>query len=534
MAEQKLQSRPFGGWISTISGVNTASGSTAALEGGEDQYSYSVAISLNRLEKFGHISPGEVLTAVSDSSSYVVALAENANVASNGRSFIVLQNGYVVRTSTDGTSFNGYAIPIAHAANSLRSSANVDSIIIKDAASTPNEYVIATWEDNGNTADAMTHIVGATGAATQQKSDWFSNGNSANYLIALASPAQVPHKLCQGPDGNIYITNGQYIASATMAAGVSLGAATRNPQALNLGAGWVSSGITSYQNFMAIIGHKATSYIAGLSRSDVRVWLWDGFSPDPNHIYDIPDNYANGICFDGTRLLAFTNGRNNTSKIFEFNGTSFAQIFETGYILPGNALLQGAVDTYQNSLHIGSFGNSDGHVFQLFGRGFHDRTIIKNGSTPATAVGMLKNLYQGQLFVGVAEGSSGTAPFRILYQDQFSKYYVGANLRTGLIKVPYKSTVAKITIIFSQFVDGQSKLFLSMFKGYDTCNPGGNTDILNKQINQIGNDKAYSVTIKIPNISSCYLNFLFNHVATTDTAAIIQDWGIEFIKSDNP
>jgi len=529
MANSKLQvittARPFGGWISTLSGTGSGTAPAAALEGNTDQYTYSVAISLFRLEKMGHIAPGEVLNPITDSNSYITALAMNGDVASTGNSFIVLQNGRVIETFTDGSSVIDYIVPTAHAANTISTSVNVDTIVIKDAASTPNEYVIATWQDSGNTADAMIFKVGTNGAWSQKKSDWFSGGSSANYLVALASPGQIPHKMCQGPDGNVYITNGQYIAAATMAAGVSLGASTNTPQALNLGAGWVSTGIVPYKNWLAIIGHKATTYISGVSRSLVRVWLWDGFSGDPRFIFDIPDNFANGIYFDGKELFAFTSGRNNTGKIHKFNGSSFELLFENGFANFSSNFLQGSMETYQNSVLMGYMSNSEGHLRQWFQNGFHDRTILKDSTTSATAVGMVKNLYVNQLFVGVTVGGTN----KILYQNQFTQYYVGAGIRLRLIDTPYKSKHKKTIIYFSQFGSGAS-LEVNFFKDYSSPNHGGSTDEFRiatgtpLQIDNahLGAVSAWVIEKEITDINSLYMDINFNHTSTSATAAIIR------------
>src|SRR3990167_896633 len=177
-------SKPWGGWVSSLGVVNSSTGASASVEGSENQYTYSIALALSREERSGHLAPGDVFTALADTNSYLVGLAlpMNGSVASGGRAFVVLQNGYVVRINNEGANpiFTGYTIPVVHAANAVRTSGNVDCIIIKDAATTPNEYVVATWEDDGNTADAMVFIPTDSGPTTVQDSDWFSQGSSAN------------------------------------------------------------------------------------------------------------------------------------------------------------------------------------------------------------------------------------------------------------------------------------------------------------------------------------------------------------------
>ena len=506
--------KPLGGLISAY--LSSATGPTASLEGNRDQYSYAVAISPLRTEKFGDIAPGETFTAITDSSSYITGLVLNGDVARSNNAFVIQKGGRVIRLNTDGNSTQDYIAPIAHGGQTLQTTVDVDMIIVGDNAS--NEYVIATWTDDGG-ADAMVFRPGTT-AFTDFDPDWFSQGNSANYLAPL-----IPHKITQGPDGNIYITNGQYIASATMGNGVSLGAATRNTQALNVGAGFYTVGITNYQDSLAIIGHKKLSGSTNIPRSICRVWLWKGFNPDPDFIYNIEDNFANGIFHDGETLWAFTNGRTNSSRLWRFNGQKFEMVFESGMIIPSANFTQGGVDKWRNSIHIASsMGSSTkGHIFSILQNGsVHPTMLVTNGTNEATEVGMFRNLYQGQIWIGVV--ASGN---KIYYTSNFDGYYPNAELITPLYtryddgSPIRRGKIKKIHLWFSQFGTGAS-LKLSFFKGYDAKASG--TDWLNKTLTNttLGALKYYSFEVSIDDFDSFYAKLLFNHSSVSNTAAIVK------------
>lgn len=516
--------KPFGGLINPISGTNSATYSASA-EGAQNQYASSTGVSLFRLEKVGDIAPGETFTAITDSGSYIVGLATNAAVASNGIAFMVLQNGRIIKTNTSGNATTDYYVPVAHGGQTISTTTSPDMIVIKDASSTPVEWIVSTWEDGGG-ADAM--IIKPDG--TSKTSDWFSQGNSANYLVAL-----VPHKITQGPDGNIAITNGQHIATATMASGVGLGSATRNTQALNLGAGWTSFGITNYQNFYAIVGHQATSQAAtpAVSKGMVRVWLWDGFSPEPNFVYNIQDNLSRGIYFDGTSLRVYTCGRGNAFRVWEFNGSGFQLIIENPSLGIGTDPLQGAIEYYQSSNH---FATDTDRIYQLYQNGLHNRMVITDGTNQATAVGFLKNLYQSQLFVSV--NTSGG--YKIYYQSSFDTYYVNADFRSRLFTrwddgTPIrKGKIRKIHVWFSQFGSGAS-IIMSLLKSFNGISIGGANDLLNKTLaaSSLGTSVRYiSFEVSIDDLESFYMNVRFNHASISNTAAIIRRIIIEADETD--
>ncbi len=511
--------KPFGGWASSPTYTNGTS-LTGSVEGQAGQYGQSTAISLFKAEKFGHISPGEVFTPLTDAATRITELPLNGATASNGKAFMVLKNSRVVQTDIDGTATNAHydvSMGGTHAAHTLAtSSSNGDLIVAKDAAASPGEYVLWSWED-GNDADVA--LVTAGGAS--QDNDWFSTLTGTNAGVLTKS---VPLKMTQGPDGNIYITNGQFIASATMAAGTAMTGATGNKQALNLGAGWTASGITNWKTFIAILGYKSTSYAGGNARNLCRVWLWDGFSPDPNFIYDIPDNNAMGIFFDGATLMTIT-AASTGLQIREFNGSDFILKFTTGLVR--NAIpqpFQGSIDQYQHGLHM-SLGTSA--IYQFYAGGFHSRMVATDGTNAATSVGMVRNLYAGSLWVGV--GISGGL-YKVYKETTGS--YVNATLRTRLFTsyddksaMTGRDTLKKVRVYFSQTGTGNS-VKLSLYKNYSTT-----PDHLNRTITTT--NKYFSFESQVDDLESFYMDILFNHATISTTHYIIRKIVLEFEISDN-
>ena len=126
-------------------------------------------------------------------------------------------------------------------------------------------------------------------------------------------------------------------------------------------------------------------------RGSTKVFLWDGMtstvngvvSTAPNFIYDVPDNFGNGIFFDGETLYAITNGRNSSTKIFEFTSKGFRKVFETPFIIPSNPSMQGCVESFQDGLMIGAVKPGEGyaHIFRFYGSGFHDEGYLCDSDT---------------------------------------------------------------------------------------------------------------------------------------------------------
>ena len=136
--------------------------------------------------------------------------------------------------------------------------------------------------------------------------------------------------------------------------------------------------------------------------------------------------------------------------------------------------------------------------------------MLYDGTFEAGAVGMVKNLYQGQLFCGVSYGSGPT--YKIFYQSNFTGFYPNADFRDQLREIGIDSTIDRYRIYFSKFTSGDS-ITLSLFKGYATyTGPGGSGDKLNKTIaySTHGALTGYRFNKTIPHVSSFYMNFRLN------------------------
>lgn len=522
---------PFGGWISTPTGTGTTSlaasmeGNLGSMGGPGQQYGQSTAISLFRLEKMGHISPGDVFGVISDSK--ITNLALNAAVDSGSNAWYILKNGRVlVGTATSITSNYDPTLNGTHNTHTIATTRNPDILLMKDLASTPVEWVIWSYEDNTDADVAIMKVDG-----TSEDDDWFSSRSGSAVL-----KKGVPLKLALGADSNLYVTNGSEVKQVVITGG--LASATLG-LTLSLGPGWIASGIAVYKNYIAILAYTAVTGFTGITRGLCRVFMWDGINDSFQFAYDIQDNYANGIFFDGNKLTVLTNGRNNSSKLWEFNGSNFEKKFESTLIGTSSNPIQGSLESYQDGLLIA--GNTK-HVYNFLSGGFHDRAIATDGTNEATDIGFVKNLYQGQLYMGVA--ISGPA-YKIYYQDSFSRYYTPADFRTQLftravsgrrtVPLGYKNTITRIRIFFSQFGTGASVL-LSLFNNYDTFGVGGSNDKLNLTIDTdtgtansarhlaipAGTNEVDITDHAITDISAFYMNIRFNHASVTNTAAIIR------------
>ena len=455
---------PFGGWISPLSGmVNFIP--TASLEGAADQYAYSNGVSLFTLERVGQIAPSPVFTAVTDSSTYLTALPIEGDISANGETYMVLDNGTLVRMTTGSGSFaTDVSYPATTPITSLRGI--YDMIIIKDLATTPIEYVLWTTDISGTGADVSILPTAATAGGT----DGTGTPNATFFSSTLTGGSKLtsgmPHKMALGQDGNIYITNGSNIAQIAWTGSILSGTAMTNK--IKLGSGWVATGITTWKGYLVIIGCKqtATGVFSGTVREKCQVWFWNMTDTNYTSSIEIQDNYANAIWSDGTQLIALTNGRSNSSRIWLYNGTDFIQQFASDGLIVSATPVKGSLDSYQNSLLIGtSYGDAKSyatrqHLVRFYAKGLHGEEVLTDGTDFPDQVGMVKNLYKNTVFVGVAIGST----YKV-YMSSVGTYYVNGDFRTRLYETTYKAVIKRFRAYFSQFGSGASVLF-SLFRGY--------------------------------------------------------------------
>lgn len=536
---------PWGGWVSAPTGTVSTPHYVGSVEGIEapltkqsaNQYAESDGISMFKVERFGHIGPGKGFDALTDTaggggSALITDLPLNGDTSSTGFNAVtVLKNGRLVQIDLSGQATILKYDPSVHTPTS---STNNDMIIFRDYAGTSVEWVVWSWEYSGG---AEVAIVKASDLATNVDDDWYSVE-----VAATALTNGVPHKLCKGPDGNIYVLDGGYVQQVNVTGALTVATAGNR---LPIGAGWIATGICSFKNYVAII---ASSKIANASRSQTRVFFWDGLtttingvtSTAPQYIFDIPDNFGNGIFFDGKTLSAFTNGRNNSSKIFEYAGGGFVKVFESAFVSPSTNSIQGSVEAFQDGLMVGiTKASANGHLARWYQHGFHDEgylTATDTAGSIATSVGMVKNLFTNILYLGVnysstykifitnpntyqtSSGGGPTIDFRTIL-------YTSGILGRRMYPLGFKMTVTRIKLFLSQWGTGAG-LTLSLFEGYNTMLVAGANDRLNKTLDTTtypsGTYEIDLSDLAITDLSSFYMNIRWTHPLTSSGAAIIR------------
>ena len=511
----KTIQNPLGGW-----GLDYSQSSSQAIVTGVDsqnrpKYSRSNGISFHRLGRIGHIAPGETFTSITDSGTRINELPLNGEVASTGKGFVVLRNNRLVRLDMTSVATDANYIPSPaapnHAGHNLQTTENPDLMIVKNASGV--EYVIWSWEDD---TDADVAQIKPDG--TSQKDDWFSTLTGSGVLSK-----GVPHRIAQGTVNNdIFILNGQYVAKA------SLNAGTGKTNALNLGDGWLGASIRTYGNYVEITAYRATTYTTAYAESQCRVFLWDGFAPNPNFEYDIDDNYASASYVDNGIMKVVSQGRNNTTKlkVFDKRFGAFYTPFESFQI--GSAPRHGSIDMFQNMLHWAAPNSNS--LYYVDGESFHYRAAVTNGSETVSDIGMVRNLSTNSLFLGVAAGGG----YRI-YRINYAGYQSNSQWISGLIDFGYRARILWFKVYFSQFGTGASAQ-LSFFSNYDTISIGGSADKLKARqfdYSTYGALNDYFFRYEIDNISSGYLVLTFNHASVSNTAAIVEKVEIGYIPIPN-
>lgn len=552
---------PFSGWAIPLSSVTSGASYTASIEGVEaaigapqkNQYASSSGVSLFQPERFGHIAPGQGYNAITDADSLITDLPLNGDSTSTGfDGIVVLNNGRVVSIDSSSQATVDHYDPTTPQVAVSSSTPNNDMIIFRDYDTSPTEWVVWSWEYSAGGGGANIAIAHASnfGAPTD---NFYSSISGSSPLVKGN-----PHKICAGPDGNIYVIDGPIVQQIVLDAGLALSSVNAVwGLTLAIGSGWTATGICSYKNYIAVIASSRST--GNTLRGKTRVFLWDGTSTTnagvtsvaPQFIFDIPDNFGNGIFFDGDTLFAFTNGRNFSSKIFVLTGKGFKKTFETPFISPSLNAIQGGVENYQDGLLIGAVKTDvTGHLFRFYGGGFHDDGYLCDGDTltgnKATSVGMVRNLINNSVFVGVKFSST----FTIFISDP-NKYQTGSEgvspieMRTILYgsgvlgrrmyPLGFKGTITRIKIYLSQWGDGAG-LQLSLFKDYSTFGVAGGNDKLNLLIDtdtgtpNSSNHKVYPAgtteidisDIALTDISSFYMNIRWTHTSTSTLAAIIR------------
>jgi len=598
---------PFGGWADNVTGTDGSPAHYfASIEGTEaatiakqttNEYAESDGVTLFRTNRLGHIAPGYVFNTLTDAYGYITGLPLNAVCSSEpGVTWVVLDTGSLIGIDpiTQAT-LNYSLVPSAYAPIQT---GNQDIVVTKDLSGSGTEYVLWSWDSySSGTYRSDIAIAGsASGARPTYFADtWYTNGPTIGVYPQVILTEGVPHKMCIGSEGFLYITNGSYLCQVMFVAGGSIfpsgnSANTDCPGAeygptMPLGPSWTAQGVCSYKNYVATIASsvRPSSVVnSNQVRGSVRVFLWNGISSisdgvttnNAQYEYDIPDNSAQGIFFDGANLYAMTSGRNNSSKLWVLKGSQFVKVKETPFILPSTGSIQGNLEHFQESIMIGAM-KADGypHLFRLYGEGLHDEANMAPGAfesggiATGCAIGMVKNLYSNLLFVGVKNSGVSPNPYQIvvnnLYDNTYETYQTNVNLRSilytagilGRRQYPlgFKGTVNRIQIFLSQWEGPNtepgstgSSIMLQLFQDYNQFGSSALTspatnDLLALQLDtntavsegDQGNGTrhhafpagTYEIDISdiaIANLSSFYVNVNWNHQNSTDPAAIIR------------
>ena len=221
-----------------------------SVEGGNNQYSKATGITFWRSGHLNRIAPAELYGAIADPNNYLQTNAPlNGMVASTGSAYFILDNARLILLSlgTGGTISDYYDVAFATTHSGHTTPSGEDLILIK--AADGNEYIL--WSCNDNT-DGDVSITG-TGAnfkdAGHTNFNWFSGLTSSGVLTK-----GVPHKMIHKTIFNdIYILNGQYVATVQLSGSATPPGGTGNPTRLNLGQGWIANSICDYGNYIGDI-----------------------------------------------------------------------------------------------------------------------------------------------------------------------------------------------------------------------------------------------------------------------------------------
>ena len=490
--------KPLKGW-----GKGAFASLGAAIEVGPGEFSFSQGVSLLTINKQGHIAPGETFDNITDGSTRVNAMPMNGVVDSAGECFVILNSDRLVQFGIGDDTVDANH-DTAHGAHS--SIVHSDILTYKDAS---DEYVLYSFND------ATDGDVGMRLKSSGAYDDDYLSTVPAQ-VNGSALTKGVPHIMCIGPDTLVYITNGQYIAQFDQVN------ASVNYQKLNLGPGFIATSMTIDGNFLVISGYFGTTYITSYSKSVSRTWYWNTISPNFNKPIDLGDNYVSAVYNKNGKIFNFTTGRSNTTKIQRLIGGGPSEVvYENAVANIGQPPRHGSIDEFQGLIH---YLPASGGALCVIG---DNGEFMTRATLSSTDLGMCKNLSTNGLYIG-QQIASNPVTYKIS-KINLSTLATSGNFRSGLILLPYKSTVEMIKIYLSQFGTGASIVF-SLFQGYDSLSIGGATDLINRTIARAteGAIREYAINKTLPNMSSCYFNINFNHASASTTAAIIERvelWG---------
>ena len=321
-------------------------------------------------------------------------------------------------------------------------------------------FIFYSWNDSDD------GDVGRFTPGGASPSDVFMSATAASGAKLTGA---VPHRMVEGADGMLYITNGRYVSQYDGATGAN---GTFNATRYDLGVGWITTDVRRYGNYLAVASVKSgANYINYTFSSLCRVNLWNMTEPGVGLEYEIADNFLSAIFAVGSRLYAFTRGRNNTVKVWRFDGREFELVWES-------AVYTGTPDARQIELYKNLIVWASGAsilALDLDTDGVHQPFLANDGTNDVTTNGFIKNVDQSKLFLGGLFAGSYTVP-RLTFAS--AGYGSTVDLRTRLFALPYNSKMVGFQFFFSQLAPSSSARF-SLFRDYADMSVGGADDLLN-------------------------------------------------------
>jgi hypothetical protein len=558
--------KPFGGWAPQKGSASfPVEGSTNPL-----QYTLSEFIDLHRDNFEGHLAPGQIMTPLSDPGSGANSnntFCSGTNVVNGlpvsacafaGEMSALLNNYRIVNfdesgiaaygSSPSGTGksfdplpFVSGALNITNHVSSGGSHApaqdnNGDTVFIYDGTGNPPNYMLYSWDDS---TDGDVGLVSYTSGRlfSANTPNWLSQQTGGGVLTT-----GVPHKLCKGTDGNVYVTNGNTLVQIQIATTHIYNTVPIAMTKLTLGYGWTATHLINYQGFLIIIGYNTLSTDPlgfNVASGNARIWWWNYGDPNPSFVFDLDEYYGDALFADpqGT-LYAFTHGKDGNTSIWEYNGSQFQKIYSYLTSQTGIINVPSGVDTYNSLLTFTGMASPGlvSLISQWDGTGFHQPGCFINSAYNAT--GFLKNLdTKYGLYLGI--GTSGSPnQGAICYLN--GSYSTGASLTTLLNPLPRRSRVTQIKLYFSQFgtvgtgslgpTNLGAAVKVSLYSGYDQS-----TDLVNNTVSYYlyGSITEFTIPCQLL-LDSFYLIFNWKHANTNDIAAIIRKVEITYEQTDFP
>lgn len=475
-----------GGWSSDFKKSSTISAPQTA----PNTY-YSGLFNPSLPNYLGQITPGITENA---STVTAVSLPINATRASDNYGYFIQSNGLISKGGIEGAfpaTFNpiDYTQPAGCLDDKWK---DIWTHITPSGA----EATFFTYQTAGNAYVGYREIV---------------SGTRSNTYFALAN-TNVPHVGVVSVANQSYITDGRYVRAYDPNSGTPFSGY------IDVGAGWKTVSVADYGNYVAIVGNNGNTS---------RMWLWNGTSQDPNFQYDIRDTTVTAVINEGGVLRVFTYGKNGTTKIKTFNGTSFSE--EADWEIPTTLCPSpehNMLDVWANQI---AWITPDGFLWTY---GSPKKNELQTGAhrigkltTTTTSLGCLKNLSGDNLYIGIKSTPNQSNIYNVANNNTYRAQT--SNIKTALYELPHNASITMVRLYFSEFrtfTNGaSSSCNVSLYHG---SNP---VDLLNYSVpNNLVNDyyvQYHPIKRSIQGLDTFYLDI--------DFSCIIKKIEVEFTYEDN-